>query len=289
MNYLKRYQEMIKLRGLADHTMISYRTYITSYLDYIQNTLHKYPSQVTYKDTRLYLEHLKTERGLSDRTINCVISQIRFFTMYVLHRSWDHTEVPFRKFDTYMPYVPSQQETKEFISTISDLKFKTMVVLMYSAGLRMGEVRHLRYEDISRKNMRIHITHGKNRSDRYAMLSQYALDLLTQYWYAYGRPTGWLFHQKRDPEKPIDKLYLSRMIHAHEDELGWPNRITSHSFRHAFGTHLYENGADLLTIKSLMGHKSLASTEIYVHLSIGTGSSVVSPLDTMMNGGKQHA
>ena len=95
MNYLKRYQKMIKLRGLADHTMISYRTYITSYLDYIQNTLQKYPSQVTYKDIRLYLEHLKTKRGLSDRTINCVISQIRFFTMYVLHRSWDPTEIPF--------------------------------------------------------------------------------------------------------------------------------------------------------------------------------------------------
>ena len=80
----------------------------------------------------------------------------------------------------------------------------------------MGEVRHLRYEDISRKNMRIHITHGKNRSDRYAMLSKYALNLLTQYWYAYSRPTGWLFPQKKNPEKPIDNFYLSRMIHAHE-------------------------------------------------------------------------
>lgn len=288
MDYLKRYKKMIALRGLTDHTMVSYCTYISSYLDYIKNTLRKCPSQVTYGDIRLFLDQLQKSRGLSDRTINAAISQLRFFTMYVQHKPWDATQIPMRKFDTYMPYVPSQSETLEFISTISDLKLKTMVVLLYSAGLRHGEVRHLRYEDISRKNMRIHITHGKNRSDRYAILSQNALDLLTRYWFTYGRPTGWLFPQKRAPEKPIDKFYLSRMIHAHERELGWPERITCHSFRHAFGTHLYENGADLLTIKALMGHKSLSSTEIYVHLSVGAGSSAVSPFDTMMNGGNAH-
>ena len=288
MDYLKHYKKMIAMRGLTDHTMTAYCTYIKAYLDYIQNTLHKYPSQVTYKDIRIFLGWLKADRGLSDSTINAAIALVRFFTIYVLNKSWDSTQVPMRKFDTYVPYVPTQQETKEFISTISDLKLKTMVVLMYSSGLRQGEVRHLRYEDISRKNMRIHITHGKNRSDRYAILSSNALDLLTQYWYAYGHPTGWLFPQQKNPEKPTDNYYLSRKIHEHERELGWPERITSHSFRHAFGTHLYENGTDLLTIKALMGHKSLASTEIYVHLSVGAGSSAVSPFDTLMNGGEKH-
>ena len=86
MDYLKRYQKMISLRGLTDHTMKSYQTYISAYLDYIENTLHKTPSQVSYKDQRRFLEVLQKERNLSDRTINVAISQLRFFTLYVLHK-----------------------------------------------------------------------------------------------------------------------------------------------------------------------------------------------------------
>ena len=193
MDYLKRYQKMISLRGLTDHTMKSYQTYISAYLTFVSDTLHKTPSQVTYKEQRQFLEMLQKKRNLSDRTINVAISQLRFFTLYVLHRPWDDTQLPMRKFDTYLPYVPSQEDTKLFISTITDLKVKAMVAVMYSAGLRIGEVCNLRYEDISRKNMRIHVTHGKNRSDRYAILSKYALDIMTDYWFAYGKPTGYLF------------------------------------------------------------------------------------------------
>ena len=179
MDYLKRYKKMISLRGLTDHTMKSYQTYISAYLDYIENTLHKTPSQVSYKDQRRFLEVLQKERNLSDRTINVAISQLRFFTLYVLHKPWDDTQLPMRKFDTYLPFVPTKEETKIFISTMTDMKPKAMVALMYSSGLRIGEVCNLRYEDIQRKNMRIHITHGKSRSDRYAILSKQALDILT--------------------------------------------------------------------------------------------------------------
>lgn len=189
-----------------------------------------------------------------------------------------------RKFDTYLPFVPTKEETKTFISTMTDIKPKAMVALMYSSGLRIGEVCNLRYEDIQRKNMRIHITHGKNRSDRYAILSRQALDILTEYWFACGRPTGYLFPKQRDPSKPIDTFYLSRHIAKHEAELGWPKRLTCHSFRHAFGTHLYENGVDLMTIKTLLGHKSLESTTIYVHLAVSSKQTATSPFDILMNG-----
>ena len=156
-----------------------------------------------------------------------------------------------------------------------------MVALMYSSGLRIGELCSLRYEDVQRKNLRLHITHGKNRHDRYAILSNAALDLLTQYWFAYGKPMGYLFPKQNGEDRPIDTFFLSRHIHAHEDRLGWERRLTCHSFRHAFGTHLYEDGVDLLTIKALLGHKSLNSTTIYVHLaSNGTGSAV-SPFDRL--------
>ena len=285
-DYLKQYREMISLRGLTDHTVISYSTYIRSYLGYLSDILHKSPEDVSWDELRDFIRWLKTEKQLSDRTVNHCISQLRFFTLYVLHKPWDPTQLPMRKFDSYLPYVPSQQETRRFISTIPDLKQRAMVALMYSSGLRIGEVCHLRYEDISRKNMRIHICHSKSREDRYALLSPAALEILTEYWFQYGRPTGWLFPKQTDPSRPIDTFYLSRHIHEHERRLGWEEKLTCHSFRHAFGTHLYENGTDLLTIKALMGHKSLLSTVLYVHLSARHLSQTVSPFE--LEGGLFH-
>ncbi|MEH2955802.1 tyrosine-type recombinase/integrase [Candidatus Merdisoma sp. JLR.KK011] len=212
-NYLNTFREMISLRGLTDHTLKNYCTYIRAYLDYLSHFLLKAPEDVSWNELRDYIRWLQNSRNLSDRTINCAISQLRFFTIYVLHKTWDDTQLPFRRFDEYLPYVPSRQDTWTFISTMPDLKQKAMTALMYSSGLRIGEVCSLRYEDVDRKNLRLHITHGKNRHDRYAILSTAALDLLT--------------------------------------------------------------------IKALLGHKSLSSTAIYVHLaSNGTGSAV-SPFDRM--------
>lgn len=285
-NYFNSYREMISLRGLTDHTMKSYSTYIRAYLGYLSDVLHKNPDDISWYELRGYIKWLKDTRSLSDRSINAAISQLQFFTIYVLHKPWDVTQLPLRKFDTYLPFVPTKEEVYKFISTMPDLKQKTMVTIMYSSGLRIGEVCQIRYEHVKRKQMRIYIPRSKSRSDRYAILSQKALDLLTEYWQAYDRPTGWLFPKQFDLQRPIDTFYLSRHIHAHEDRLGWERRITCHSFRHAFGTHLYENGTDLLTIKELLGHKSILSTTIYVHLAENGVGSVISPFDQM--GGATH-
>lgn len=280
-NYLDSFREMISLRGLTAHTLKNYCTYIRAYLDYLSSVLRKLPEDVSWDELRVYIRWLKRSGNLSDRTVNCAISQLRFFTLYVLHKPWDDTQLPMRKFDEYLPFVPSKEEVSILIDAMPDLKQKAMVSLMYSSGLRIGEVCHLRYEDIERKNMRIHIRHGKNRSDRYAILSKRALDILTSYWFAFGRPRGWLFPKQTCPDKPIDTFYLSRHIHAVERSLGWEERITCHSLRHAFGTHLYEGGTDLLTIKALLGHKSLNSTTIYVHLASNGTHTATSPFDRM--------
>lgn len=250
-----------------------------AYLDYISDKLHKYPSQITYNDMRRFIDDLQLARGLSDRTINAAIAQLRFFTIYVMHKPWDPTQLPQRKFDTYLPYVPSQEDTLTFIESFTDLKPKAMVSLLYGSGLRIGECCSLLYDDISRKKLCIHVRHSKNRSDRYAILSEKSLDILTKYWYESGKPRGYLFPKQNGTDAPIDTFYLSRHIHSHEEELGWEKKLTCHSFRHAFGTHLYENGADLLTIKELLGHKSLASTLIYIHLAAASSKKSFSPFD----------
>lgn len=101
--YLNLYREMISLRALTDHTLNSYSTYIRSYLDYLQNILHKSPENVSWQELRDFIKWLQKERNLTDRTINCVISQLRFFTIYVLHNPWDDNQLPKRKFDEYLP------------------------------------------------------------------------------------------------------------------------------------------------------------------------------------------
>lgn len=279
--YLLQFREMISLRGLTDHTLDSYSTYITAYLAYLRDILHKLPDQVSWQELRDFIKYLQRERSLSDRTVNGCISQLRFFTLYVLHKPWDDTQLPMRKFDAYLPFVPSKEDSLRYIASVPDLKDQVMLVLMYSSGLRLGEVCSLRYEDIDRRHMRIHIQHSKNRSDRFAILSKYALDMLTSYWFAYHKPTGWLFPQKHCPQKHENPDAFSNRFAAYRRQLGWNERLTCHSFRHAFGTHLYENGTDLLTIKELLGHKSLTSSLVYVHLaSNGTGHAV-SPFDQM--------
>lgn len=280
-DYLTSFREMLSLRGLTDHTLINYCTYIRAYLFYLDTILCRKPEDVSWPELRDFIRWLQCERKLSDRTVNYAISQLRFFTLYVLHKPWDNTQLPFRRFDEYIPFIPSREEVLTLINSMPDLKQKAMVALMYSSGLRVSEVCHLRYEDISRKNMRIFIRHGKNRSSRYAILSKNALDILTDYWFAFGRPTGWLFPKQNNPDKPIDTFFISRHIHDVERSLGWNPRITCHCLRHAFGTHLYENGTDLLTIKALLGHKSLSSTAIYVHLASNGTRNAVSPFDLM--------
>lgn len=279
--YLEDYRQMIALRGLTKHTIKSYSTYIRAYLDYLEQILHKNPEEVSWQELREYIIFLQQERSLSDRTINHCISQLRFFTLYVLHKPWDPYQLPMRKFDTYLPFVPSKKEVHTFISTLTDLKVKAMVSLLYSAGLRIGEVCHLKCSDIDRANMRIHIAHGKNRSDRYAKLSPKVLPLIEAYWRSCGKPRHYLFPKQSGEDKPIDTFFLSRHIHSHEKFLGWERRLTCHSFRHAFGTHLYENGTDLLTIKALLGHKSLTSTTLYVQLANNITSHTTSPFDTL--------
>lgn len=281
MNYLKRYQDMIRLRGLTDNTVKNYSTYISAYLDYVSEHLNRRPSQVTWQQKRDFIAWIQQKRELSDRTVNGIISQLRFFTLYVLHKPWDQTQLPFRKFDQYVPFVPTRDEVTAFINAVDDLKARVMIILMYSAGLRIGEVCHLRYENISRADMRIHIAKSKNRSNRYVPLSPVALDALTHYWRIYGRPMGYLFHARRDTSKPANAEYIRRYINLTEQKLGWPHRFTCHSFRHAFATHFYEDHQDLLTLKSLLGHHSINSTTVYVNLSSATLHQYASPIESL--------
>jgi len=278
-NYIDQFLLMLSIRGLADNTLKSYMSYLRAFLSHVETVLRKNPEDVTWDEMRAYIVFLKKSKNLSDRTINAHISMIRFFTEYVLHRSWDRYQLPFRKFDTYLPLVPSQEEARHFIDTLPNLKHKTIVALIYSAGLRVSEVCNLKYSDVSRKDMRIRIAPSKNRSERFAILARNTLDILTQYWFRYGKPHDWLFPSTHGNGRAIVPYTVNRIVNDHIDRLGWSQKLNCHSFRHGFGTHLYENGTDLLTIQRLLGHKSINSTTIYVHIASNKSGVVKSPFD----------
>ena len=113
MDYLKSFREMISLRGLTDHTVKSYSTYLKKYLFYLDEILQVSPEEATWDDMRSFILWLETECSLSDRTINAAVSQLRFFTLYILHKPWDPYQIPMRKFNTYMPFVPTREEVPE--------------------------------------------------------------------------------------------------------------------------------------------------------------------------------
>lgn len=277
--YLNTFRDMISLRGLSDHTLKSYCTYITAYLSFLQDVIHTTPEDASWQQMRDFLFWIQQQRHLSDRTINFCRAQLKFFTIYVLHKPWDDTQIPVRRFDSYLPFVPSFEETMQFLGAVHNPKAHAILCLMYSSGLRAGEACAIRYDDVSRKDMRIHISHAKNRSDRYVPLSPHALSVLTEYWKSCGKPRGWLFPQQTNREKHIYPQFLDIQIRKAEESLGWQHRFSCHTLRHAYATHLYEQGTDLLTIKHLMGHKSIHSTTIYISLARALPKPVVSPFD----------
>jgi len=277
--YINDFKQMVEIRGLTDNTIKAYTLYLKEYLSYVDKNLKKDPNEVSWYEIREYILYLKNCRGLKPRTINPHISQLRFFYHYVLHKPWDPYQVPKLKFDTYLPFVLSQEETHHFINTLENLKHKAIISLMYSSGLRVSEVCNLKYRDINRSKMSVYISRSKNRSDRYAELSEKALAILTEYWFAYGKPMDWLFPSTRKNGRPIVSETVRVIIKDHVNRLGWEHRISCHTMRHNLGTHLYENGADLIAIKTALGHKSLHSTTIYVHLGGYKNKTVINPFD----------
>ena len=167
---------------------------------------------------------------------------------------------------------------ERLLDATPNLKYKAIFAIMYSSGLRISEVLHLKYDDISRTNMQIYIHESKTHTSRYALLSKRALDILTEYWFKCGRPKGILFPNQWTGDyltPSATGLELRKSV----KRAGLPKDIHSHCLRHSFATHLLEDGVDIRYIQTLLGHRSPKSTEIYLHVSNKTLLGVQSPFD----------
>jgi len=276
--YINKFNDLLVLRDLTPNTTKSYLSMLRFFLTWCSASCIKKPEDLSFEEVRSYILFLKQVRLLSPRSINAHISQIRFLFLYVLNKPWDKFHVPYMKFHTYLPDILSLEQVNAFIDSIPNIKHKAMISLLYSSGLRVSELCRLKYQDVQRYNKRLYISPSKSRADRYAILSDRALDILTQYWLAYNYEKHWLFPGK-GKEGHITNYTVSRVINSHVNRLGWSNHVTCHMFRHSFGTHLYDNGYDLLSIQKLLGHKTATSSLIYVSLSVKTMNTLQSPFD----------
>jgi site-specific recombinase XerD len=180
--------------------------------------------------------------------------------------------------DKKLPTVLSKEEVAKILSSVDNLKHKAILMLVYSAGLRVGEVVRLKTEDIDSNRKLIHIKGAKGRKDRYTLLSERALEILKQYLRKY-RPEKWLFGGAREGRylsaRTADKIFRNAC-----EKSGIKKDVSLHALRHSFATHLLEAGTDLRYIQELLGHSHCKTTEIYTHVSTKSLGKIISPLDT---------
>ncbi|MBQ9927164.1 MAG: tyrosine-type recombinase/integrase [Lachnospiraceae bacterium] len=272
-NYLLQLEEAGKIRNLKQRTIDCYKNYVSSFLNY----MNKNPEELTCQDVREFLL-LKKKEGLKATTLNLYNSTVRFFFRNVLHILWDDITVPRMITEHKLPVVLSVEEINRLLDATKNLKYKAMFATMYSSGMRVSEVIHLHYDDISRTNMQIHIRDTKNRMDRYTILSERNLEILTEYWFCNGKPREILF-PNRFTGQYLTVSALEQVMRRAVADAGLSSKATPHCLRHSFATHLMEQGVDHRNIQALLGHRDPKSTEVYLHVSNKALMGIRSPFD----------
>lgn len=272
-SYIDKIEVVGKLRNLKPGTIRTYQKNVSDFLKFMD----KNPEELTCEDARDYLVYLQS-RGNKASTLNNKNGSLVFFYKRVLGKLWDDNLVPRAINDYAVPRVLSSSDIEKLLDATTNLKYKAMFAIMYSSGLRISEVIRLRYDDISRTNMQIYIHESKTHTARYAILSQRALDILTEYWFKCGRPRGILFPNQWTGEY-LTSSGPQLVFRQSVKKSGLPKDVHPHCLRHSFATHLLEDGVDIRYIQTLLGHRSPKSTEIYLHVSNKALIGIQSPFD----------
>jgi integrase/recombinase XerD len=204
---------------------------------------------------------------------------LRFFYVEVLHREWHVDKIPRPKAEKKLPVVLSCDEVKRIFAEVSDFKYRMILMTIYSGGLRVSETAKLKVSEIDSGRMQIRVDQGKGKKDRYTLLSERLLKDLRRYYMIY-RPGEWLFPGRVD-DKPISVSTIQNAFKQAKQRAGIRKPATVHTLRHSFATHLLESGTDILTIQRLLGHSSLKTTKIYIHIQSKYLEKIVNPLDRM--------
>ena len=239
------------------------------------------PDQLSLEQIQQYLDDLIVKRHLAWSTVNVRCSALQCFYRDVLKRPHVAFTLPPRGRSQRKPVVLDRATVGRILTALANVKHQALLTLVYGSGLRVSEVCRLRPHHIESApdRMVVRVEQGKGRKDRYTLLAQHSLELLRTYWRAY-RPGEWLFFGF-DRAKPMAIGTAQRIYHLACAAAGVANARGIHSLRHAFATHLLENGTDLLVIKRCLGHSSLSTTAVYCHLSAEHLRQVRSPADRL--------
>jgi site-specific recombinase XerD len=264
----------MQMRNLSPHTLEAYVRAIARLAAFYKMS----PDRLDLEQVRGFLVHLVSQH-ISFSLFNQVRCALVFFYRITLGRDWDFDRFPCQKQAKRLPVVLSQAEIAQFFAAIRRLKYRALFMAVYACGLRVSEVVALRAEDIDSKRMVLRVCQGKGRKDRYVMLSPKLLETLRDYYKTF-RPTATLFYGK-DKGRPLDRGTVLRACHLVARRAGLTKRVTVHTLRHSFATHLLEAGVDLRTIQALLGHRSLRTTALYTFVSTERVAATPSPLDLL--------
>ena len=246
---LKKLSEDMKMRNFSHYTYDAYMGKTREMIRYFNKPMEK----VTMEELRYFLyQHLLIERKLADRSINYYNSIIRFVYEVTLDKILNKKQLPMRKKKKAVYKVLTREELGAFFNCVDDFKFKTIFMLAYGAGLRIGEIANLRVEDIDSKTMRIFVREGKGNKERYTILPEETLKMLRIYWskYRQNRRRGRIFLSETGAAITVGVMREHFRKYRRKAKLS--EKITMHTLRHCFATNLIENGATLIQVKELM-------------------------------------
>ena len=276
---IKKMKEDMRMRNFAKYTYDSYLGKTKNIMKYFGE---KKLEEVTTEELREFLlKYLKEERKLADRSINYYNSVIRFIYEVTLDKVLNKKQLPMRKQKKEVYKVLTKEELSTFFNCVDNFKFKTIFMLVYGSGLRIGEVANLRVEDIESKKMRIFVREGKGNKERYTILPKQSLEMLRTYWSKYRQ------HKRRgriflsESGKAITVGVIREHFRKYRRKAKINEKATVHTLRHNFATDLIERGATLIQVKELMGHSNIRSTMAYVHVA-NIKMDLESPLDAFM-------
>jgi len=270
--------EDMRMRKLSTKTQSAYIRAVRHLAGYLGRS----PDTATDEDLRRYQLHC-VDRGVSPMALNAAITGLTFFFDVTLKRPELMAKMSHVRVVRKLPVVLSREEASRLIESARTLKHRTALSVAYGAGLRVSEVIALKVADIDSERMLLRVEQGKGQKDRYALLPPILLERLRAWW-RYARaegkvlPGGYLF-PGLDPLDSMSTRQLNRAVHEAAQAAHIDKRVTMHTLRHSFATHLLEQGENIRTIQVLLGHKKLETTALYTHVATETLRKVLSPLE----------
>ncbi|SPD46674.1 tyrosine-type recombinase/integrase [Cupriavidus neocaledonicus] len=272
--------EDMRMRKLADKTQTQYIRAVCQFTVFLGRS----PDTASTEDLRRYQLHL-VDHGISPVSLNAAITGLKFFFEVTLGDAQRMAKMRPVRVPRILPVVLSPDEVARVLAAAGNLKHQTALAVAYGAGLRASEVVALKVTDIDSERMTLRIEQGKGRKDHYAMLSPVLLERLRVWWrvaHAQGKMLdgGWLF-PGLNPIEPLSPRQLNRAIHAAAQDAQIDKRVSMHTLRHSFATHLLEQKVDIRVIQVLLGHKKLETTALYAQVATDLLREVVSPLENL--------